>query len=137
MAHEGTPHRVVDSILDSVASGAKSLVSGISGGLKGAGGGLQRGLDMPWSAVGGPEQPLHIADRFLNGALGAAENAVNQGAIGTVQKGGEAVQSALDQPVDQFGIPPSLGAGMGRFQIPSPKMGMRSGGFAPPRLPWD
>lgn len=123
MAHEGTPHRMVDGILDSVADGAKGLVSGATGALTGAGEGLQRGLDTPWQSVGGPEQPLRIVDRLLDGCVRAAVNAINQGAIGTLQLGGEAVQSALDHPVDQFGIPPSLGEGMGKglggFKLPN------------------
>ena len=135
MAHEGTPHRMVDGILDSAANAGKSLVSGITGGLTGAGNGVQRALDMPFEAMGGPEQPLHIVDRFLTGAVRAGVNAINQGAIGTLQEGGEAVQSALDQPVDQFSIPPSLGAGIGRFRMPSPSMGKGLGGFKLPTLP--
>ena len=135
MAHEGTPHRMVDNILDSAANAGKSLVSGITGGLTGAGSQVQRALDMPFEAMGGPEQPLHIVDRFLDGAVRATVHAINQGAIGTLQEGGEAVQSALDQPVDQFSIPPSLGAGLGRFKMPSPAMGKGLGGFKLPTLP--
>lgn len=139
MAHEGTPHRMVDGILDSVADGAKGLVAGATGALTSAGEGVQRGLDMPWQSIGGPEQPLRIVDRLLDGGLRAAVNAVNQGAIGTLQQSGEAVQSALDHPVEQFGIPPPLGAGMGRLEMPSPSMGKGLGGFKPPTLPrfWD
>lgn len=128
--HEGTPHRVVDDILDSVANGAKGMVSGLSGALMTAGEGIQSGLDAPWKSVGGPEQPLRIADRLLDGAIRAGVNAVNQGAIETVKQGGEAIQSALDHPVDQFGIPPALGSGMGAL----PSMGKGLGGFRLPRL---
>lgn len=135
MPHEGTPHRMVDNVLDAAADAGKGLVSGITSGLTGAGNGVQRALDMPFQALGGPEQPLHIVDRFLTGAVRATVHAINQGAIGTLQEGGEAVQSALDQPVDQFGIPPSLGGGMGKLRIPS--MGKGLGGLKPPALPWD
>lgn len=135
----GTPHRVVDSILDSAADGVKSLVSGVSGALSGLGEGIQSGLDQPWKAMGAPEQPLRIVDRVLGGALHATVNGVNQGAIETLKMGGESVQAGLDHPVEQFGIPPSLGAGMSQFKMPSPLMGRGSGGFKPPTLPrfWD
>ena len=118
MTHEGTPHRIVDSVLDSVANGAKGLVTGLSGAVMSAGEGIQSGLDQPWKSVGGPEQPLRVVDRLLDGAIHAGVNAVNQGVIETVKQGGEAVQGALDHPVDNFGIPPALGAGMGRFNLP-------------------
>ena len=134
---DGTPHRVVDSILDSAADGAKSLVSGISGALIGLGEGLQTGLDKPWKSVGGPDQPLRIVDRLLDGTLRAGVNAVNQGAIETLKQGGESVQSALDHPVEQFGIPPALGAGLGRLKMPSPSMGGGPGGLRGLKLPWD
>ena len=121
---DGAPHRVVDSILDAAADGAKSLVSGVTGALTGLGEGIQSGLDQPWKAVGGPDQPLRIVDRVLDGALQATVNAVNQGGLETLKMAGESVQHGLDHPVDNFGIPPSLGAGMnvgvlGRFKPPS------------------
>ena len=132
---DGTPHRVVDGILDSAVDGAKSLVSGITGALTGLGEGLQSGLDQPWKAVGGPDQPLRIVDRLLDGALHATVNAVNQGALETLKIEGESVQHGLDHPVENFGIPPELGAGMGRFKMPNaPMMGKGIGGFKPP---WD
>lgn len=131
----GTPHRVVDSILDSAADGVKSLVSGVSGALTGLGEGIQTGLDQPWKAVGGPEQPLRIVDRILDGSLHAGVNAVNQGAIETLKMEGESVQAGLDHPVEQFGIPPSLGTGMGNFKMPSPSMGRGIGGLKLPTLP--
>jgi phage-related protein len=124
---DGTPHRVVDSVLDSAANGAKSMVSGLTGALSGLGEGIQSGLDQPWKAVGGPDQPLRIVDRLLDGALNATINAVNQGGIETLRIGGKSVQTALDHPVENFGIPPSLGTGMnplgrgmGRFKPPTP-----------------
>ena len=125
---DGTPHRVVDSILDSAADGAKSLVSGISGALTGLGEGLQQGLDKPWKAVGGPDQPLRIVDRLLDGTIQAGVNAVNQGAIETLKMEGESVQHGLDHPVENFGIPPGLGAGM-------PSLGGGLGRFKPPSFP--
>ena len=126
MAHEGTPHRVLDNILDGAANGAKGLVSGLSGALTSAGEGIQTGLDAPWKSIGGPDQPLRIVDRLLDGAVQAGVNAVNQGVIETVKQGGDAIQNALDHPVENFGIPPSMGEGMrtpmsrgfGRFKLP-------------------
>lgn len=125
MAHEGTPHRVLDNILDSAANGAKGLVSSLSSALTSAGEGIQTGLDSPWKAVGGPDQPLRIVDRLLDGTVRAGVNVVNQGTIETIKQCGEAIQSALDHPVEQFGIPPALGSGMGK--------GL--GGLKLPRLP--
>ena len=131
---DGTPHRVVDNILDSAVDGVKSLVSGVSGALTGLGEGIQSGLDQPWKAVGGPEQPLRIVDRLFDGGIQASVNAVNQGGLETLKMGGEAVQKAMDHPVEQFGIPPALGAGMGQFKLPSPNMGKGMGGIRPPKL---
>jgi hypothetical protein len=50
---------------------------------------------------------------------------------------GESVQHGLDHPVENFGIPPGLGAGMGGFKMPSPSIGRGQGGFKAPKLPWD
>lgn len=133
MPHEGTPHRVVDTILDSAAGGVKSAVGAVTNAAQSLGEGIQQGLDSPWKTVGGPEQPMRIVDRLLDGSLNAAEGFVNQGVLNSLQTGGEAVQSALDHPCDQFGIPPSLGAGLGRFNMPSPSG--RISGFKPPELP--
>ena len=127
----GTPHRMVDNILNSVTGGAQGLVSGVTGGLTGAGEMVQQGLDAPFKALGIGEHPLRALDRLLDGSIRAAEHSINQGVIGTVRKEGEAVQSALDHPSEQFGIPPKLGAGMsqgfGRSKL--------RGGM--PRMPWD
>ena len=131
---DGTPHRVVDSLLDSAADGAKSLVSGVTGALGNLGEGLQSGLDKPFKAMGGPDQPLRIVDRLLDGALNATVNALNQGGIETLKTGGESVAHALDHPVENFGIPPALGAGMGPVKMPY--MGKGLGGFKLPEMPW-
>ena len=103
-------------------------MSGISGALTGLGEGLQSGLDQPWKAIGGPEQPLRVVDRLLDGAIHAGVNAVNQGGIETLKMGGEAAQMGLDHPVENFGIPPGLGAGM-------PALGGGLGRFKPPSFP--
>lgn len=113
-----TPHRVVDGILDGLADGAKSLVSSVKGGLQGVGEGLQRGLDTPFEASGGPEQPLRICDRILDGLTNGVAQAINEGAIGSLQTTGEGVARGLDQPVENFGVPPDLG-GMGKFKLPT------------------
>lgn len=125
---QGTPHRVVDSILDSAADGAKSLVFGISGALTGLGEGVQSGLDQPFKAMGAPDQPLRIVDRFLDGTINATVHAVNQGCIESLKMEGESVQRGLDHPVENFGVPPSLGTGM-------PSLGGGLGRFKPPRFP--
>lgn len=124
MDNRGTPHGVVDSVLDSVAHGAKSLVRSIRGGLEGVGTGVQTALDAPFQAVGGPEQPLHIADRLLDGGLESMENVVSDGAIQSLQIVGEGINKALNHPHEQFGIPPSLGGEtpLAKFRFPQPPM---------------
>ena len=128
MAQEGTPHQVVDNVLDGIVGGAQGIVSGVSGGLASAGGMIQSGLDAPWKAMNGPEQPLRAVDRLLDGSLQAMTHAINQGVLGALKQEGSAVQSALDHPSQQLGIPPGLGGRGGRMPI----MGK---GF--PRLPFN
>jgi len=117
MAEQGTPHRVVDQVLDGLIGGAQGVVSGIGGGLSGAGEMVQRGLDQPWKAMNGPEQPLRAVDRLLDGTIQAATQAINQGILGSWKAEGEAIQSALDHPSQQVGIPPGLGANLGRSPL--------------------
>ena len=130
MTEQGTPHEVVDNVLDGIVGGAQGIVSGISGGLASAGGMVQSGLDAPWKAMNGPEQPLRAVDRLLNGSLQAGTHAINQGVLGALKEEGSAVQAALDHPSQQLGIPPRLGGGMGR----SPLRNLGKGNF--PRLPF-
>jgi len=123
---DGAPHRVVGGVVNSLLRAAQGIGSGINSGVRGIGEGVQSGLDMPFRAVGGPEQPLRIADRFLDGWLGAVDNFANRGWIDSTMKFGEGISRGLDQPHEQFGIPPSFG-GMGgygpgsRFQVPFPR----------------
>lgn len=126
---QGTPHRVVDQILGGLVGGAQGVVQGIGGGLSGAGEMVQRGLDQPWKQLNGPEQPLRAVDRLLDGTIQAMTISVNQGLLGSLKAEGEAIQSALDHASQQVGIPPALGAGLGR----SPLSGM---GRNFPRLPF-
>ena len=126
---QGTPHRVVGSIVNGVIDSAKGLGTSVNSGVQSFGEGLQRGLDAPWKTFDGPEQPLRIADRVLDGGLRALDNAVNRGAFDTVEQAGEAIQSGFDHPVEQFGIPPALGS-MGEMG----RMG-RMGAFRLPEFP--
>ena len=128
---QGTPHRVVDQILGGLVGGAQGVVQGIGGGLTGAGEMVQRGLDQPWKQLNGPEQPLRALDRLLDGTVAAATNSLNQGLLGTLKAEGEAIQSALDHPSQQVGIPPGLGGNMGLGRSPLSGMGRNF-----PRLPF-
>jgi len=105
---QGTPHRIVDGVLDGLAEGAKGLASTVANGLKQAGEAVQSALDQPPKALGGPESVARIPDRILDGQVDAVVQAVNQGAIGALQVAGEGIQRGLDQPVEQFGIPPAF-----------------------------
>lgn len=103
-----TPHRVLDSIADGVASGARSLFDAGLNALKGAGGTIMGGLDKPFAAITGKEGPHRIIDRLANGAADTAANVVDSGIIGSAQTAGEAIMKALDQPPEQIGIPPDI-----------------------------
>ena len=123
---QGTPHRILDGVLDGLADGAKGLVSTMAGGLKGVGGAIQDALDEAPKALGGPESVARIPDRILNGQVDAVVQAVNQGGIGALQTAGEGIQQGLDKPVEQFGIPPpfeQMGGAGPRF--PKPPFGRR------------
>ena len=127
MVTQGTPHGIVNRIFEAIAGGAKGLGSSVKGGLQGVGNGVQRGLDAPWQAVGAPEQPLHVVDRFLDGGLDATDNALSRGAIETAEMGSRTVTHALDHPVEQFGVPPDMGdMGMGG-KFPRPPSPMQFG----------
>lgn len=121
MAHKGTsgtPHNVVGGILDSVTQAAAGVGSSVNRGLQDVGEGIQSGLDAPFKSIDGPEQPLRIVDRLLDGGLGAVDQLIVRGAVGSLNMAGEAVCHALDQPVENFGIPPALGQGMGGLKLP-------------------
>lgn len=103
-----TPHRVLDSIADGVASGAQGLFDAGVNALKGAGKSVMNALDKPFAAVTGKEGPHRIVDRFADGVANTAENVVDNGIIGSAEMAGEAIMKALDQPPEQIGIPPDL-----------------------------
>ena len=85
-----TPHGAVTGII-------KAAVSGVGGV-----GGIAMGiLDKPFQMVGGIQGPHHIPGRAADGAV----NSVNA-AIGGVER-------ALDQPTEQFGIPPDINIPIG------------------------
>ena len=88
MTRQGTPHGIVGG-----------LAQGLIGGLKGVGATVAGALDKPPEALGGPQGIHHIPHRFLNGMADSGSTYV------------EGIKSALDQPVEQFGIPPDLSGG--------------------------
>lgn len=112
-----TPHRVVDSIFDGIASGAKGLISAGSSAVKGAGSSLMNALDKPFAAITGKEGPHRIVDRAANGAADTVTNFVDDGIIGGMQSAGESLMRALDQPPEQIGLPPDIErTGLGLFK---------------------
>lgn len=98
---QGTPHRLVAGVLN-----------GVIDGLKGAGASIMGGLDKPPTSLGGPQGVHHIPGRFADGV---AES---------TRVGFEGMWKALDQPPEQFGIPPDLGGGV-RGGIRGPWAGWR------------
>lgn len=112
-----TPHRVVDSIADGIAGGAKGLIMAASNAAKGAGGAIMTGLDKPFAAITGKEGPHRIVDRLANGAVDTVTNFVDGGVIGGMQSAGETLMKAMDQPPEQIGVPPDIEKmGMGLFK---------------------
>lgn len=92
-----TPHRLIDSVLDGLAEGAKAVAGVISS-----------ALDKPPAELGGPEGVHRIPDRVLHGY------------IDSLKTMGEGIARGLDQPVEQFGVPPDISPGT-RF----PRIGRR------------
>lgn len=101
MTTQGTPHGIVGG-----------LVQGVVDGLKGVGATVARALDKPPEALAGPQGIHHIPHRLLNGTADSVRTYV------------EGVKSALDQPVEQFGVPPDLAGGGHGLEMPKlPKLG--------------
>ena len=86
---QGTPHRLVGGVINGVLDGLKSMGSSIMG-----------GLDKPPTSLGGPQGIHHIPGRYADGMADAT------------RVGFEGMWRALDQPVEQFGLPPDLGTGL-------------------------
>lgn len=98
-------HRVVTGALDGLATGAQQVVASVAGGAKGAGGAIMGALDGPPRQVVGMEGPHRIIDRALNGLVDGATNGLSQGVIGSLKIAGGGINRALDQPVEQLGLP--------------------------------
>lgn len=113
------PHRVVDDIADGVVNAANGLGNSLAGAIRGAGKSIMGALDKPFTAITGKEGPHHIIDRLVDGAVDTIVNIGSDGMVGSAKKAGEAVMKALDQPVEQVGIPPKL-EGLGIL----PKLGI-------------
>lgn len=103
-----TPHRVVDSIADGIANGARGLINSAAAALKGAGSTIVGAVDKPFRSITGKEGPLMMADRLANGAVDTATDFVDGGIIGGMQSAGKTVMKALDHPPEQIGIPPDI-----------------------------
>ena len=102
------PHRVVDGIADGLVDAADGLGRSLTGAVQGAGEQIMSALDKPFTAVTNKEGPHRIIDRLADGAVDTVNNIASEGIIASAKKAGEAVMSALDQPVEQVGIPPKL-----------------------------
>lgn len=105
---EGTPHRVIGSIADGIADGARGLVDSAALAFKGAGESIMRAADGPFKAITGKEGPHRIIDRLADGVIDTSLNFIDAGIIGTAKKAGETVMRALDHLPEQTGIPPKL-----------------------------
>lgn len=103
-----TPHRVVDSIADGIANGAKGIISSVASSLKSAGSTIVDAIDKPFRSITGKEGPIMMVDRFANGAVDTATDFVDNGVIGGMQAAGETVMKAMDHPSEQLGIPPDI-----------------------------
>ena len=101
---QGGPHRMVDSVLDGIAQGARGFVNSVASAIKMTGGALMAGLDKPFNAIIPDRQgPHRIADRLADGVVDTGVNFVNEGVIGSAQTAGRAVMGALDHPLEQIG----------------------------------
>lgn len=106
------PHEVVGGLADGVVNGVRGVGNGLVGAVKGAGENIMSALDKPFESVsGGRQGPHRIADRLAKGAIDAGVNAVDVGLVGSVQKAGAGIMSALAQPVEATGFPPDINTG--------------------------
>lgn len=105
------PHRVVGNVADSLASGVRGAGNGLVSTAKGLGAAVMGALDKPFEMVSGKQGPHRIVDRLVNGTVDAGVNAVDNGAMGSLQKMGAGIMHAMDQPVEEVGLPPDLGSG--------------------------
>lgn len=91
------PGDIIDSVVGGITGGARGLVSSAAGGVRGAGASVQQAVDVPFQQLGIPSSPLRIVDDPLNGVVGAAENFVNGGIIGSAEMVGRGITSGLDR----------------------------------------
>lgn len=104
------PHRVVGSLADGVADGARGLGEAATGALQSAGKAVMEGLDGPFRSITGMEGPHRIIDRLADGAHDAVNNAAGTGLIGSIKMAGESLMKALDHPLQQLKL--------GRIKLP-------------------
>lgn len=105
-----TPHRVVDDVLNGIASGVTGLITSGASAIKNTGRTITSALDKPFQEVTGKEGPIKMLDPLGEGIVDAGVNFVDDGIIGTAKIAKEGVMEALDQPTEQIGFPPKLGA---------------------------
>lgn len=103
------PHRMVDSMASGVINGVERFISSSANAIKGAGDTIVSGLDKPFKDITGKEGPIMILGILGDGFIGAGTNFVDNGIIGSVKIAGETVMKALDQPIEQLGLPTDMG----------------------------
>ncbi len=96
------PHRMVDGVVDSVAGGVKSAVSGAFSATTRVGEDIQRGLDTAPKSILGVESPTRVVGDVLDGVVGGVENAITMGVIESPRKVGKGIMNALDRPLKQL-----------------------------------
>jgi len=97
-------HRVVANILDGMADAVTGFVNQVALTIKTPGEAVMRGLDKPFTEVTGKEGPHRVVDIVADGAIDAGVNFINQGVVGSAKRFGDAVMTALDQPLEQTGV---------------------------------
>lgn len=102
------PHRVVDEVADGLANGVDGVGNSLIGTAQSLGKNVMGALDKPFQAITNKEGPHRIIDRVADGAASTVRNIGSQGVVGSAKVAGESVMSALDQPVEEIGIPPKL-----------------------------
>jgi hypothetical protein len=107
--NDGTPHRVIDNILNGFADGFQGLVDSGANAIKNAGKRVMGAVNTPFKEITGVDGPLEMVDKAADGFVDAGVNFVDRGIIDSAKTAKEGVMRALDQAPEQIGIPPKLG----------------------------
>lgn len=94
------PHHIITGAVDGIARGAEGVVGAITNGLQSAGNQIQSAVDAPFRQVLSVDSPTHVPGDVLDGVVGAAKNAINNGVIGSAREVGHGINRALDRPLD-------------------------------------